>query len=116
MSEQNRGGLLPLTIFTSWLASGERGMSSEAIVSRLTGARVGRYSNGDHPWDTGDFRRCEQLLEAVPLARVAFPLMADVSPQWAALVPVWDEIAALAKTSSAAAGQRLRAALEGAAQ
>lgn len=116
MTEQNRDGLLPLTIFTGWLASGERGMSSEAIVARLTGHRVGRYSHGDHPWDTGDFRRCEQLLEAVPLARMAFPLMADVSPQWAALVPVWDEIAALAKTDRAEASMRLRAALEGATQ
>lgn len=114
MTEQKRAGVLPLTIFTTWLASGERGMSSEAIVSRLTGARVGRYSHGDHPWDLGDFRRCEQLLDAVPLARLSFPLMRDVSPQWDALVPVWDEIAALAKTSSAEAGQRLRAALEGA--
>jgi hypothetical protein len=89
-------------------------MSSEAIVARLTGARVGRYSRGDHPWDLGDFGRCERLLDAVPLARLAFPLMTDVSPQWAALVPVWDEIATLAKTDRAEAGMRLRAALEGA--
>jgi hypothetical protein len=116
VTTQNRDGLLPLTIFTSWLASGERGLSSDAIVSRLTGERVGRYSHGDHPWDLGDFRRCERLLGAVPLARMALPLMADVSPHWAALVEQWDEIAALDKTDPAGAYKRIRTALEGATQ
>lgn len=41
---------IPLERFAAWLASGERGMSSEAIVANLTGARVRRYGNrGDHP-------------------------------------------------------------------
>ena len=79
--------------FNGWLAHGERGISSEAIVTHLTGINVGssRWSQ-DHPHDPSDFRRCQLLLEAVPLARLAFPSMATRSPQWARLVEAWDEI------------------------
>lgn len=89
-------GTLPLDLFKGWLASGERGLSSEAIVIRLTGeswwAGLTPRSVLDHPWDPGDLRRCMKLLDAVPLARVSLPLMRDVSPQWAALVDHWDEL------------------------
>jgi len=87
---------VPLTHFTAWLASGERGLSSEAIVANLTGSRVGRYGNrGDHPYDPSDFRRCERLLRDHPLARLHFAQMRDVSPTWAALVDAWPELVAL---------------------
>ena len=99
-------GTLPLTLFTHWLASGERGLSSEAIVSRLTGEKVGRsYGHGkDYPHDPGDFRRCQKLLDAVPLARLAFPAMREVSPQWARLVDAWDDIAAAIDSKDAPRG------------
>lgn len=88
--------LLPLTSFTTWLARGERGISSEAIVSHLTGETVGRnYGFSDHPYDAGDFRRCERLLRDHPLARMAFPAMATRSREWATLVEHWDELVAL---------------------
>lgn len=91
---------LPMTVFTSWLAQGERGLSSEAIVSHLTRQRVGRreFSTfaADYPHDPDDFRRCELLLRQVPLARLMFAsAMPSRSPEWAALVASWDEIAAL---------------------
>jgi hypothetical protein len=83
--------LVPLAHFTNWLAFGERGISSEAIVSRLTGTRVGGFQHfSTHPCDPADFRRCQLLLEAHPLARLKF--MRDVSPQWERLVDAWDEI------------------------
>jgi len=90
-------GLLDLSHFTDWLASGERGISSEAIVSQLTGREIGRWRPGsDHPWDPDDFRRCELLLRAYPLARLVFPeLMPSRSPVWAAMVERWDELVAL---------------------
>lgn len=89
--------LLKLEHFTGWLASGERGISSEAIVSQLTGQPVGRrWFGGDHPYDPDDFRRCEILLRTYPLARLVFSaLMPSRSPVWAALVARWDEIVAL---------------------
>lgn len=81
--------------FTDWLAKGERGMSSESIVERLTGVPVGSRSRYAWPHDPSDFRRCELLLRAVPQAREHFHLMADVSPTWARLVDAWDELVAL---------------------
>lgn len=88
-------GLLSIGIFTGWLASGSRGISSEAIVSRLTGVPISqraadRYS---YPHDPDDFQRCERLLRAVPLARVCLPTMRGVGPEWAGLVDEWDALA-----------------------
>lgn len=94
---------LPLTVFTGWLANGERGLSSEAIVEHLTGEPVGgrmyapRRGRLDHPYDMGDFRRCELLLRRVDLARLVFPEMASASPKWAALVDVWGDIVSAAE-------------------
>lgn len=87
---------LPLSAFTQWLASGERGLSSNAIVAHLTGKPIGRYTPmpRDYPHDPDDFRRCQLLLEAVPIARLTFPSMRSVSPEWARLVDAWDDIAA----------------------
>jgi hypothetical protein len=86
---------LPLTVFTEWLAFGERGISSEAMVSQMTGRQIGRsYSGWDHPFDCDDFKRCEKLLRQVPLARVFLPQMAVRSVEWARLVAAWDEIVA----------------------
>lgn len=83
---------LPLSLFTNWLASGERGLSSEAIVAHLTGKRVGSHGRGDHPYDADDFRRCVLVLEHVSIARLTLHRMADVSPEWAALVSEWDSL------------------------
>jgi hypothetical protein len=88
---------LPLSVFTNWLAGGERGLSSEGIVSHLTGQRIGstRWPSAAwsyHPLDPDDFRRCQLLVEQVPLARLMFPAMRTASPVWERLVDAWDEI------------------------
>jgi hypothetical protein len=85
--------LLPLSIFTNWLAFGERGVSSETIVGHLTGKQFGRLAPS-YPYDPSDLRRCERLLREVPLARLAFPGMASCSPVWARLVAEWDTLIA----------------------
>ena len=77
----------------AWIRSGERGLSSEAIVDHLArhplASARGRIS---HPYDPADLRRCVLLLDAVPTLRPLMPRMADVSPEWAALVARWDEL------------------------
>jgi hypothetical protein len=85
---------LPIALFTHWLNCGERGISSEAIVSHLTGVPVGHshWRGDDHPVDPDDFRRCQLLLAAVPLTRLTFGAMRTRSPQWARLVDAWAEI------------------------
>ena len=84
---------LPLSYFTNWLASGERGVSSEAIVTALTGVQVGRQWGADHPYDPADFRRCQLLLRSHPLAELQFrDVMRDASPTWGRLIDAWDDI------------------------
>lgn len=94
---------LPLTMFTTWLARGERGISSEAIVEQLTGERVGRHFRGsDHPYDPSDLNRCVKLLDQHDLAKLVFPgAMADRSPEWAALDAAWDELTTLLREEQA---------------
>lgn len=83
---------------TFWLASGERGLSSETIFQHLTGVKVIK----DHwesrfpftPSDPADLRRCRLLLEQVPELAPRIGEMATASPEWAGLVARWDEICA----------------------
>jgi hypothetical protein len=84
---------LPFSVFKSWLAMGERGISSETIVGHLTGVHFARHQG--EPLDPSDFRRCEMLLRAVPLARLEFAAMKTASPVWARLVDAWDELVVL---------------------
>lgn len=75
-----------------WLASGERGMSSEAIFERMTGMPVGSSFGGRRGWapaDPDDLRRCLLLLDAVPEWKTRIAEMADVNRHWRALVAIW---------------------------
>jgi hypothetical protein len=88
---------VPIELFRNWLRFGERGISSEAIASRLSGIPIaGDLNKGwNYPHDAGDFRRCELLLRAVPEAREHLHLMAEEGPEWAALVAAWGELVEL---------------------
>ena len=87
---------LPQSVIT-WLIAGERGLSSNAIVQHLTGypAVSGRWP-GDrtaHPLDPADLLRCMLLLDACPELHQAFvEHMGSLSPVWARLVPIWDDL------------------------
>lgn len=85
-----------MNIGFGWLATGERGLSSEAMFSRFTGICVN--TRGDYPHDPGDFRRCERLLREVPIFRLQLSEMKDVSAEWSILVDHWDELVALAES------------------
>lgn len=90
--------------FDDWLRNGHRGLSSEAMVYALTGnvTLPGKPVHVGHscPGDAGDFRRCENLLRAVPEARNHLERVAALGPQWAALVEHWDELAAIGDRST----------------
>lgn len=76
-----------------WLASGERGISSEFIFYVMTGLPAGKTRSGScHPYDPDDFKRCEKLLRAVPEFRDRLDEMRVVSPVWDALVSNWDRM------------------------
>lgn len=90
-----------------WLAHGERGISSEAIVSHLTGINVGsRRWPSNHPSDPDDLRRCVMLLKAAPEIRPELHRMAEVSEVWKKLVAEWDELVALMWTEVATKNKR----------
>ncbi|OZE77161.1 hypothetical protein CH305_18155 [Rhodococcus sp. 15-649-2-2] len=95
---------IPIEYFSTWLATGERGISSEMIATHLTGVPIlpDRWSNrrDSHPHDPSDFRRCELLLRAVPKARQRMDSVGDLSPVWRNLVDHWDEIVALCEEES----------------
>ena len=78
-----------------WLASGERGTSSDTMVTHLFGVdALGRWS-GSHPHDPADLRRCREFVARVPAVGALLPLMANCSPEWGALVAHWPELCAL---------------------
>ena len=83
---------------TRWLASGERGLSSETIFEHLTGVQVLKdhwRSYGLHtPSDPADLRRCRLLLERVPELVPLFHKMSTASKEWAALVKNWADLCA----------------------
>lgn len=75
----------------TWLASGERGVSSNTMVTHLTGIPAENFMLSN-PWDPDDLHRCRLLLEQVPELQPQLPRMATLSPQWAALVAHWQEL------------------------
>jgi hypothetical protein len=77
-----------------WLASGERGVSSETIFSTLTGVDTLGGTQPRPPSDPSEWRRCQLLLEAVPELAPRLHEMAAVSPKWAELVESWPRIMA----------------------
>lgn len=88
---------LALESFAAWLANGDVGLSSLAVVQRLTGVRMtanGTRREGclETPLDPGDVRRMLGLFDAVPQVRAYWSLMADVSAEWARIVGHWDEL------------------------
>ena len=75
-----------------WLKHGERGTSSEAIFSHLTGIPI--TNRLWPPADSGDLRRCRLLLKTVPEFQVRLHEMAEL-PAWGDLIANWDAICAM---------------------
>ena len=98
-----------------WLASGERGMSSEALFSRLTGIAMKR-PRFDHPWDVYDFGRCVMMLDACPSLAPHVADAADLSRTWAALISEWDGLVSMYRMDDSwegPANMRIRAIVRG---
>jgi hypothetical protein len=75
-----------------WLAGGSRGASSNAIVQHLTGLPAAKSDPRFHPLDPWDLRRCLLLLELCPELKPDLHKMKEVSPQWSALIDIWEEL------------------------
>ena len=80
---------------TRWLASGERGLSSETMFEHLTGIKtLDEHWGICTPSDPADLRRCRLLLEQVPELVPLFHKMSTASKEWAALVKNWTDLCA----------------------
>jgi len=80
-----------------WLVDGERGESSNALFTRLSGINA-VMEHGDrtaHPFDPADFRRCHLMLQAVPSLGRRLHEAKDLSPTWAALIGQWERLCKL---------------------
>lgn len=75
-----------------WIAAGEHGMSSEAMILQIWGAPVA-HSYGphgrSHPLDPDDFKRCLKLLAVSPETKERLHVMRGVSFEWRNLVDNW---------------------------
>ena len=79
----------------AWLQSDCTGSSSLYMAHVLAGywaKNAGRYN---YPHDSADFGRCLGLLDAVPKLRETLADMADMGPEWAALMKEWYRMEAL---------------------
>jgi hypothetical protein len=77
-----------------WLATGERGLSSDTLFTFTTGVGAEDEDRGYHgyPHDPDDLRRCRLLLDACPDLVSCLPRVAAAGPEWSALVARWDEV------------------------
>jgi len=80
--------------------NGERGASSEVMVSTFECIQISSMWWSVHPHDPSDFNRCVKLLNAVPEYRSRMDEMRAVSPQWDSLVDHWDELEGMLKESA----------------
>ena len=77
-----------------WLATGETGVSSEAIAYTLCGIHPTRCGGCTWPSDPSDFKRCLKLLRAIPEIRQQLDKLRPLHRCWGALVDHWDELEA----------------------
>lgn len=78
-----------------WLLNGEHGISSKNMFSVLSGVYFKDGGNLCHPSDPDDFKRCSQLLQAVPQWRSELYKLKPISKTWSNLVDNWDKLEAM---------------------
>lgn len=80
-----------------WLAFGERGISSETMLAHFEGLPPKLFSRSApcHPLDNSDFRRCVQLLNAVPRYRERLDELRTLGGPWPGLVDNWQRFEGL---------------------
>lgn len=82
---------VPQSVF-AWISEGERGISSETIVSAIWGLPLTGRFGWSHPQDPADLRRCLLLLRDSPETAARFQEIRTVSPEWERLVEHWGEL------------------------
>ncbi len=98
--------------FIQWLANGERGGSSNQIASVLSGVDCCPGGFDGHPYDIDGFRRCEELLKAVPELKTRLHEMSNVSTVWKSFVDNWDDISEMRKNKDPRTYDKIRRVID----
>ena len=77
-----------------WLASGDVGASSKAIMLWFSSETKDERWGPDTPRDPADLARCLRLLERIPEWKARMPEMAAAGGLWPTFVKHWDKIVA----------------------
>jgi len=81
------------TDITQWLASGQRGLSSEAMALCALGMQQRKpWTGKEHPHDPADLNRCILLVDAAPGIKAHFDKIAELSSSWARIIAHWEEL------------------------
>jgi len=75
-----------------WLINGEHGISSKNMFAVLSDGYRQTDKRLSTPSDPDDFKRCSQLLEAVPQWKSELHKLKPVSQTWSNLVDNWGEL------------------------
>ncbi len=81
-----------------WIANGEHGISSCTMVYYISEIMVqprrtdGSSPSFGSPSDADDFRRCHELLQAVPQYKTQLHKVKGYGKPWPALVDNWDKL------------------------
>jgi hypothetical protein len=77
-----------------WLASGDTGSSSKAIMLWLSARQTEKTFGPSVPSDAGDLGRCLRLLGRIPEWKSRMPEMTGAGGYWPTFARRWDEIVA----------------------
>lgn len=84
-----------LARLATWIAGHDTGISSIIIAAQMCGANMAEIDSKSTPSDPSDLGRCLRLLDVFPEWEPRMGEMAQVSQEWADILPYWDAAAAM---------------------
>lgn len=81
-----------MAAIAAWALRDDTGQSSKALAREAAGMFAA--SAPSYPHDIADFARCYRLIKTVPEVRRAVDRLGTLSPQWAKLADIWDDLSA----------------------
>jgi hypothetical protein len=87
--QMSKNNLILLKEEIMWLASGERGISSDTLFTYITGVNALGGRQPGVPLDLDDLRRCRLLLKRCPRLNEELYKIESVSSEWKYLIERW---------------------------
>jgi hypothetical protein len=83
-----------------WLASGDTGASSKAIMLWLSAKVKDSAWGASTPSDVSDLGRCLRLLDRIPEFKARMGEMAEAGGEWPTFAKRWDEMEAMYRSEA----------------